>query len=482
MCYASAKVNGLVALAGDLREASADGEVEKTVGTQRLAKGPAYGAPDPQSAFAKATADTSDWPTYRCDAERSGSTPAVVAAGLREGWRKKIGGRLSGVTCAGGTLFVSAVDAHTVHALDARTGEEHWRSVVASRVDTPPTIHDGLALFGCADGHVYALRAADGALCWRFRVAPTTRQTMAFGQLESAWPVNGSILVRDGVAYVTAGRSSFLDGGIALYALDPATGKVLRQHTIYTPDPQTGEVDYGTQLRYDMPIDRPGALSDVLVSCGDHIYLRHLKIDPGDFASDFARDVTDEQRKQFVQTKVQCGKVYQPGPHLASSAGLLDESWYNQTFWTFDSRFHGRMLVFDDTLVFGLRAYAGNSSRHARAKFTVGGSACTLFAADRAPGQKKRTWSNKVPMRVLAMVGTRDTLFAAGPVIGSQSTGADWNGQKGGVMWAVAKEDGERLGEHRLSASPVWDGMAAANGRLYAALRDGFVVCFEAAE
>jgi len=474
MCYATAKVNGLVALAGEgetCRVSRAEG---------RLEKGPAYGQ--------HATANAKDavrkvvaWPTYRHDAERSGSTPGVVAAKLEEAWRAEIGGWLSGVTCAGGTLFVSAVDAHTVHALDAGTGKERWRFAAASRVNTPPTLHDGLALFGSADGNVYALCAADGALCWRFRAAPGARQLMALGQLESAWPVHGSVLVREGVAYVTAGRSSFLDGGIVLYALDPATGGVLRQYTIYTPDPQTGEVDYGTKLRYDMPIDKPGALSDVLVSSGESIYLRHLRFDPGDFSRDFAVDVTDEQRRHFLQTKVQCGKVYRPGPHLATSATLLDESWFNQTFWTYDSRFHCRMLVFDDTRVFGLRAYGGNSSRHARAKFTVGRSSCTLFAGERASGKEERVWSSKIPIRVLAMVGTRDTLFAAGPVVGSQSSPADWGGRKSGVLRAVAKKDGAGLGEYPLTASPVWDGMAAANGRLYAALRDGAVVCFEAA-
>ena len=40
------------------------------------------------------------------------------------------------------------------------------------RIDTPPTIADGLCLFGSHDGWVYCLRAADGRLAWRFRAAP----------------------------------------------------------------------------------------------------------------------------------------------------------------------------------------------------------------------------------------------------------------------------------------------------------------------
>ena len=36
------------------------------------------------------------------------------------------------------------------------------------------------------------LRAADGALCWRFRVAPEDRRMVAYDQLESAWPASAS--------------------------------------------------------------------------------------------------------------------------------------------------------------------------------------------------------------------------------------------------------------------------------------------------
>ena len=55
-------------------------------------------------------------------------------------------------------------------------------------------------------------------LAWRFLAAPTDCRIGYFDQLESVWPVHGSVLVRDGLAYVTAGRSTYLDGGIRLCA------------------------------------------------------------------------------------------------------------------------------------------------------------------------------------------------------------------------------------------------------------------------
>ena len=69
-------------------------------------------------------------------------------------------------------------------------------------------------------------------MVWRFRAAPSPRLIIARGQLESAWPVQGSVLVQDGVVYFAAGRSSFLDGGILVYGLDAKSGKVLHEYEL----------------------------------------------------------------------------------------------------------------------------------------------------------------------------------------------------------------------------------------------------------
>jgi len=96
---------------------------------------------------------------------------------------------------AEGKLFVAQMDAHTMHALRADNGDRLWQYTAGARIDSPPTIYKGLAIFGSADGHVYCLRASDGALVWRLRAAPHERRVVAFDQLESAWPVPGSVLI-----------------------------------------------------------------------------------------------------------------------------------------------------------------------------------------------------------------------------------------------------------------------------------------------
>ena len=73
-------------------------------------------------------------------------------------------------------------------------------------------------------------------------------------------------------------------------------------------------------------------------------------------------------------------------------------------------------------------------------------------------------------------------LFAAGSpdVVDPDDAGAAWEGRKGGVLWAFAGADGTKLAESKLDSPPVFDGLIAANGRLYMAARNGTVLCLGA--
>ncbi|MBM4050938.1 MAG: hypothetical protein FJ279_38065, partial [Planctomycetes bacterium] len=216
-CYLLAKLSGFNALAAQRSEVRS-----QRSDADRLERGVAYGqVQNPKSKIQNGE----DWPTYRHDMARSGSTKTSVPASLKLAWQTPLGGKLSALTAADGKLFVASVDAHTVHALDANTGKAAWSFTAGGRVDSPPTVWQGRVLFGSTDGHVYCLRAADGALVWRFRAPPGDQRLMAFEQVESVWPVSGSVLMRDGVVYCVAGRSMWLDGGMRFLRLDAATGR-----------------------------------------------------------------------------------------------------------------------------------------------------------------------------------------------------------------------------------------------------------------
>ncbi|MGD8239752.1 MAG: PQQ-binding-like beta-propeller repeat protein, partial [Armatimonadota bacterium] len=378
-CYIATKLNGYYALApGAETEGSAFGgsgrdEVIPPYTRRGLEdafeRGAAYGRVDRPSSQ---DAGASEWPTFRHDQLRSGATKAPVGTELRRGWEMRLGGRVSPPVVAGGKVFVAAIDEHRVVALDAADGDEVWSFVAGGRVDTPPTVYGDLVLLGSADGSVYCVGEADGELVWRRRVAPEERLVGAFGQLESAWPVQGSILVEDGVAYLAAGRSSYLDGGIVLYALDPATGEVVKEQVVYSPDPATGGMPPGDARTI------PGVLADILVSDGDSIYMRQEKV------------LADDTE----------GK-----PHLVATGGFRDDTWFNRTQWAIGQVRSAQLLVFDDQMAYGIAAYSKTSRN---VFFRPGGEGYMLFAAGwrRRGGSGKaadRQWEMRVPVRVTAM-------------------------------------------------------------------------------
>ena len=350
-CYLETKLFGFNALAPASEGPRVPARIDDTA---RLEKGPAYGAAGTGSAR------DGDWPTYRGNARRSGATSASVPYRLKRTWQARVGGRLTSPVVAGGKLFVASIDAHRVYALDAATGEAVWSFAAGGRVDSPPTFHNGRVLFGSADGWVYSLRASDGVLAWRFRAAPMDQRTVAFEQLESVWPVHGSVLIRDGVLYCVAGRSMFLDGGLRLLRLDPKTGRKLSETVMTDVDPQTGQ-DIHTYVSW---LNMPVALPDILSSEGDLVYMR---------SQPFRLDGTRLPLKAFPKgTDADRGA---PAPiqdpdhaHLFSPTGFLDDSYWHRTYWMYGSRFvsgwcgyylagkaapAGRILVFDDENVYG---------------------------------------------------------------------------------------------------------------------------------
>jgi hypothetical protein len=86
-------------------------------------------------------------------------------------------------------------------------------------------------------------------------------------------------------------------------------------------------------------------------------------------------------------------------------------------------------------------------------------------------------WSRDVPLLGRALVLAGKTLFVAGPPARALRSKTAYEGTKGAVLCAVSAEDGKTLAEYRLESAPVFDGLAAARGRLYLAVQDGHVLC-----
>ena len=239
-CYPEAKMYGLNALAptgnssiGELLKSAPLGET-----TDRLEKGEFYG----EAPVVELARSDSDWPTYRGDNARSGSTNADITPELGKSWTTKFGGKLSAVTVADNKLFVAQVDQHQVTAVDTQTGKVRWSYVAGGRIDSPPTYHEGKLYFGSTDGYVYCVAANGGGLLWRFRAAPVDLRHGVMEQLESVWPVHGCILVTQKgeeapIASFVAGRSVYLDGGMRLIRLNAETGELLDEDILDDKDP-----------------------------------------------------------------------------------------------------------------------------------------------------------------------------------------------------------------------------------------------------
>ena len=99
-------------------------------------------------------------------------------------------------------------------------------------------------------------------------------------------------------------------------------------------------------------------------------------------------------------------------------------------------------------------------------------------AANFMPDFQKRTtgksdatgvsWKTNLSKRARAMLRAGNTLVIAG------------RDAEGGFLQMLSASRGAAMGEQQLEASPVWDGLAAATGRVYAALENGTLVCLDA--
>jgi hypothetical protein len=178
---------------------------------------------------------------------------------------------------------------------------------------------------------------------------------------------------------------------------------------------------------------------------------------------------------------------------LTLKYGMLDNSWNHRMVWTYKG-IHAQYLSVDSQNVYGIKAYtdSGFYDRYAPGRgyilFAQPVTTKTGAVIDDAPGEKSGpypkpytsyTWWKRVHLRVQAMVRAGDYLFVAGPpdVLNLNDPFAAFEGRAGGSLWTMSTTDGDRLAEYPLASPPVFDGLAAANSRLYISTMDGSVLC-----
>ena len=484
-CFGKVKVAGFFALAGQRGENALKPFTNDPV----VEKGPAWNKTKP------VTPNAHDWPMYRNDITRSGATSTTIPSTAKQLWSTNLGGTLTQPVIANGKAFVASTDAHTVNALNSDNGRLLWSYVTAARIDSSPTIYKGLVIFGCRDGWVYALSESDGQLAWRFRAAPDDRQVCVIDQLESIWPVHGAVLVQNDTLYVTAGRSTYLDGGIVIYSLDPLTAKVISKNVVYDQDPTTGQQ---TGVEPSGPFDMEGSLSDILSGDGESVFMKHLHFDK------FGKRTNEEK------------------PHLFCITGFLGEEWFVRSYWLIGTDVgtgwgkwadsasivpFGKILCFNDDRIYGYgrEKIASGAIGHRLDSYHLFAQRKIMTSTKPAPKNRKNktnpktqtpleqpagTWSNDKALTVRAIVLTADKLVVAGTPDPSHKLPdilafrneteslAALRGEKGVFLQVVSASDGAKLSECKLDAMPVFDGISAANGKIFIALKDGTVQCW----
>jgi outer membrane protein assembly factor BamB len=198
-------------------------------------------------------ASPSMWTSFRGNATRSSSagcdiskqadvvwtkklTARKIEGTVQRDWKSFLNTRLTAPVTAGRIVIVADMDHNELIAADAASGNVKWRFMTGGRMDTAPTLHKGICLAADRSGYVYAIKIKSGKLIYKLRIAPSEKRMVSYGKVESVWPVIGGVMIAEGKAYASAGRTQGSDGGLLIRAFEPETGKVFWSKVV----PQTG--------------------------------------------------------------------------------------------------------------------------------------------------------------------------------------------------------------------------------------------------
>ena len=524
-CFAGAMQRGFNAFIGERKESEDQpGPVEK---------GPAFAAPSTRTP----RLDPHAWPSYRHDSMRSGATASPGPQSLAVSWSVDFKTKLTPAVAAGDKVYVVAKDQHTVHALKVEDGKVLWTFTADARIDSPPTIHGERVLLGCTDGHLYCLDTKKGDLAWKRRLAPKDRWMVVDGQPESVWPLHGSIVIEKGLVYCVAGRSSFLDGGLRLYAVDPGTGEIMHRGCLNTT---SNLREPGTKDVFLPAYHIEGAHTDLLVAEGGYIFLGQYK-----FSSDLElqplRYISKEEaiertainldNKEYVNEdifKVRWRNttydsydklttiivdearnvgVHDVGLHLFTTSGFLDDSYYNRTFWMYSKTWpgfnmsilapkSGHLVVVGPDKTYALKAFTSRYPLSPKYDVQTKGYQLVADMNDNEPTMDPRAWNKDkgmgfsrsappvwnqwIPIRVKAMVLAGQDLYVCGPpdVFNEKDPLAPFEGRMGSQLRRISTKDGKTIGTLDIKETPAFDGLMVANSRLYMSCNEGKLICF----
>ncbi len=436
----------------------------------RLVRGPAF---DEASQWKLALPETG-WPIFLGDVQRRSCSAESLPTDLAIRWQQQVVkprrdaldsdrrqserylGALSAPVAASGCLLVAAPETHQVLALDPSTGKLRWRFQAAGKVDSPPTIvedmdtQSSLAIFGCEDGAVYALRMADGELAWEFTAAPTDGLAMSHGHLASATPVAGSVLVLGNTVIVAAGHHTDL-GGLHFHALDAATGALRASRVIAADQPAV-------------------VTNDILVAeaaggvwLGNGRSMLHLSAALEDMPVETTKIGTAANRPALAFDRQGSRLRFRTDVGRGGST----HGWKGAMRTSFVA---AHRIAVDNDIAFALRDPTANDRHPVRADQTP------AIVAMTGGGERRQLWAASI-----GSLGSRESYSALVKCGDHVYAGGGTRDGSAGFVQILDAATGKLLATHELPSRVTECGLAAAGGRLFVCCEGGEVVCFDKA-
>jgi outer membrane protein assembly factor BamB len=468
---------------------------------QRLERGKAAPAP--------AVAATSDaWPMYLHDGLRSSWSSGKLPPKLAQAWTVRLAapldsvvgkdwenqwhgqGPVTGASVAEGVCIVALTDRQQVVALDPATGKERWRAALDGRIDSQPTIYKGLVLAGTRTGWIYALNRDTGELVWRVFAAPRRERIVADGQLESPWPLFGTILADDEGVWAFAGRHNDCDGGLWWWRLNTASGEALSSGRLGADDLRTNTGSTGALD--ELPERFNGGNSPVL-SDGKLMLLArvHLERKDGKLVP-YSGLVADKGSEHLFWEK-----RFAPGILIPGNQGLLNRnvglSGYKMSAYGFTQARQFAWNGKDFVSVGGTvqEQHRGGDGGSMVRRFRRHETLQQIEYKDQKSGELRKrpsgaeiVWENK--MDLSRDTGTKALAVAGDAVlIGLSVENRDRWKERDRMphrFLVLDYERGEPRQELPLPAPAILGGLSSAGGRAYAVTADGTLTCFCGAE
>jgi outer membrane protein assembly factor BamB len=418
------------------------------------------------SGGADGVSGASTWTSFRGDASRSSSSPSEIPIEISEVWSTKItteskagtvkrdwlsylNSRLTAAVISEDVAIIGDIDHKEVNAVRLKDGKVAWRFATGGRMDTAPTLYKGICLVGDHTGYVSALKVKTGELIYRLRVAPDEKRMLSYGKVESAWPVIGGVLVVDGKAYATAGRTQGSDGGLIVRAFAPETGKHIWARAI----PQTGNGVKGGRPKRN----------DTLVLAGGLIRLMDHYLDPA--TGEFKDNPATARRAVAIAAKEkELGRKLNGGERKAierASAGagiaMGNEGIYSWN-WT--------RLGYRKFLGLGYDGLQRQETVSWNKTHRAGGSARGLSLMETSG--KSKTVVLPAGSQATSVVLCKNAVVQGGNIVDQ--------GKKKGFVQAINLADGKILWEKTFDAQLSFNGLAVDHGVIIATFNDGTIV------